>query len=172
MQQERIDVVEFMESSPGPSDGDSGTSSPATRPPVRWRELCALLLFIVLADVTIFRGEGYAGYGVFIAAAAAALVLGTSARTGSAALRCVLPMLVLASAKLLWNGNDLAVATGAALIISVAMSLAAQRPFVLEGLLFASQVVPAGFLALGAYARSAVTTRSRARTPCDGSVTG
>jgi hypothetical protein len=72
-------------------------------------------------------------------------------------------MLVLLCVKLIWNGNDLAVVAGAALIIAAAMSLAGQKPFVLEGFLFASQVIPAGVLALGTYARSAVTSRTRAR---------
>lgn len=42
------------------------------------------------------------------------------------------------------------------------MSLAGQKPFVLEGLLFASQVLPAGFLALGRYAQFGLSTRTRA----------
>jgi hypothetical protein len=43
------------------------------------------------------------------------------------------------------------------------MSLAGQKPFVLEGLLFASQVLPAGFLALGRYAQFGFATRGRAK---------
>jgi hypothetical protein len=158
-----MDVVEFVESDVIPSAGDAPMPLSAARPPVRWRELCALALFLVLADVTIFRGEGYAGYGVFLAGATAALVLGVWRRSASVGMRWVLPMLVLVAAKLIWNGNELAVVAGAALIIAAAMSLAGQKPFVLEGLLFTSQVVPAGLLALGNYTRSAVTSRTRAR---------
>jgi hypothetical protein len=163
MSHEPIDVVEFGESETIRSTGDARSPLPAARPLMHWRELCALALIVVLGDVTLFRGEGYAGYGVFVAGSAAALLLGVWRRSASVGMRWVLPMLVLISAKLIWNGNELAVVAGGALIIAAAMSLAGQKPFVLEGLLFASQVIPAGVLALGNYARCAVTSRTRAR---------
>ena len=39
------------------------------RPPVRWREIAAVLLLVVLCDATIYRGYGFAGYAVLFAAA-------------------------------------------------------------------------------------------------------
>ncbi len=42
---------------------------PAEETPIRWRELFGVLSLIVLADVTIYRGEGFAGLALLFAAA-------------------------------------------------------------------------------------------------------
>ena len=44
--------------------------------PVRWREIAAVLLLVVLADVAIYRSSGFAGYSLFFLGAPLLLLLG------------------------------------------------------------------------------------------------
>lgn len=159
MEPKSLDVVEFAEVAHEPESERDGTR-PA-RASVRWRELAALLLIVVLADVTIYRGEGFAGAALFVAGTAALLVLGAWRGESDRSLAWVLPLLAVLAAKLVWNGSELGVVIGALLLIATAMSIAGQRPFVLEGLLFASQTIPAGLIAFCRYAESLRPQRSQ-----------
>lgn len=159
MKPKSLDVVEFAEVAHEPESERDG-SRPA-RASVRRRELAALLLIVVLADVTIYRGEGSAGAAVFFAGTAAMLVLGAWRGGSDRSLTWVLLLLAVLSARLVWNGSELGVALGTLLLIATAMSLAGQRPFLLEGLLFASQTIPAGLVAFHRYAGSLRPQRSK-----------
>ncbi len=159
MEQSPLDVVEFADEVLEPADERT-----PVRPPVRWRELAALLLLVVLADVTIYRGEGFTGAALFFATAAALLVLGAWRRRPDGGLAWTLALLALLAAKLVWNGSELGVVIAATLLVGTAMSLAGQRPFVLEGLLFASQTIPAGFVGLCRYIESLRPQRDRRPT--------
>ncbi len=46
------------------------------QPPVRWRELLAVILMVVLADLTLYRAYGFAGYAAFFFAAPLLVWLG------------------------------------------------------------------------------------------------
>ena len=49
------------------------------QPPVRWREIAAVLLLVVLCDATIYRGHGFAGYALLFAAAPVLFAIGSAA---------------------------------------------------------------------------------------------
>ena len=140
--------------------------------PPRWRELLAVLLFVVLVDVTIYRGYGFAGYALLMAAAPLLLAVGaprprwkaggeigeTSAgpRTAfSAPVLIVGAMLLVLAAKLVWCGSVLQAAVGFALIATFAAALAGVCPYVFEVIVLITQIIPAGFLGLKHYERSA-----------------
>ncbi len=45
--------------------------------PTKWRELLAVLLLVVLCDLTIYRGQGFAGYALLFVAAPLLLTIGS-----------------------------------------------------------------------------------------------
>jgi len=55
---------------------DARGNGPREQPPVTPREILAILLLIVAADVTIYRGLGFAGYALFFLVAPLLLWLG------------------------------------------------------------------------------------------------
>lgn len=158
MTEHPLDVVDFADATDA---ADTKAAAQEVRSPIRRREFAALLIAVVAADLMIYRGEGYAGAGAFFVAATFALLLGARGQSKIGDLAWVLPLLLLLAAKLVWNGTELTVACGAALLVAAAMCLARQRPFVLECLLFASQTIPAGFIALGRYAVGLQPVRNR-----------
>lgn len=132
----------------------AAATAAAQQPPVRWREILAVLLLVVLADVTLYRAYGFAGYAAFFLAAPLLLWLGAPRphfRTGCWLLGA---MLVLLAARSLWSGSWLLAGSGFALLVAFAMALAGLRPYVLETLVFASQTVLAGYEGLVQYRRS------------------
>ncbi len=125
------------------------------QPPLRWREILAVLLLVVLSDVTIYRGLGFAGYGVFFLAAPVLLWLGAPRPRLGIGFWLLGIMLILLAAKTLWCGSWLLVASGFALLVAFAMALAGLCPYVLETAVFASQTILAGYAGLNQYRRSA-----------------
>lgn len=123
------------------------------RTSVPWREFVAILLLIVLADVTVYRGYGFAGYGLLFFAAPWLLLLGATRPRGSWSVWIVNLMLTLLAARMAWCGSSVGVTLGAALLIGFAMSLSGQRPYVLETAVFASQTLWAGYRGLLHYTR-------------------
>jgi Domain of unknown function (DUF4173) len=108
-----------------------------------------VVLLAGLADVTVYRGEGFAGVAVLLVGApllmcVAALRLRLLGPTG-----LLLVMLALLAAKLVWCGSVLAVAVGLAWLAAFAMSLSGQRPYVIETVVFASQTIRSGYAGLG-----------------------
>lgn len=154
-----MEVVEFQ---PGaamePPRGQNGDRI-STAPPVRGRELLCLAAIVALADVVIYRGEGFAGYSLLFALAPLLLYFGVARRTADPSLRVVIPLLALLAVRLLWCGNWLAVSLGFGLLACVAMGLSGLRPYVLETVVFVSQAVPAGLAALFRYAESCTRWR-------------
>jgi len=122
--------------------------------PVRWREIMAILLLVVLADVTIYRGFGFAGYALFFVAAPLFLLFGAPRPRFGAGFWLLGLMLVLLAAKAAWCGSWLLVACGLALLVAFAMALAGLCPYVLEVGVFASQTILAGYEGLIHYRRS------------------
>ena len=133
----------------------SAETPPPSPPPVRWREILAILLLIVLSDVTIFRGSGFAGYSVFFLAAPLLLWLGAPRPRLGIGFWLLGVLLILLAAKMLWCGSWLLVAAGFALVVALAMTLSGLHPYVLETLVFASQTILAGYAGLIRYRRSA-----------------
>lgn len=121
--------------------------SPA-RPSLPWRECLALLLLIVLCDLTIYRGFGFAGYGLLFFAGPWLLLLGATRPRRGLSVWLVDLMLTLLAARMVWCGSLTGLVMGAALLVAFAMSLSGQRPYVLETAVFASQAVWAGYRGL------------------------
>lgn len=71
---------------------------------VSWRELIAVVLGVVLADWTIYRGEGFAGLAVFLFGMAVLFFFGAKQPSFSRRSALIFSCLILAAAKLVWNG--------------------------------------------------------------------
>jgi len=128
------------------------TSDP---PPVTWRELAAVGGIVLVADITLFRGHGYAGCALFFLLAPALLLAGMKLWCHSISVWVSSAMLVVLAVKLLWCGSALLVFFGFALTVAVAMSAFGHPPFVLELIVYASQTIQAGYVGLVHYWRSA-----------------
>ncbi|HUT89754.1 MAG TPA: DUF4153 domain-containing protein [Thermoguttaceae bacterium] len=137
----------------GPPAEPRATASPQ-QPPVRWREILAVVLLVVLSDVTIYRGLGFAGYALFFLAAPLFLVFGAPRPRFRAGFWVLGILLVLLAAKAAWCGSWLLVACGLALVVGFAMALSGLCPYVLEVGVFASQTILAGYEGLIHYRRS------------------
>lgn len=139
--------------------------------PARWRELLVILVFIVLCDLTIYRGQGFAGYALLMAVAPILLFLGSpwprwkddaiaeqpsNGRKSklSAPVVIIGLMLLALAAKLVWCGSVLQVAVGFALIAAFAAAAAGVCPCAFDVLVLITQIIPAGFLGLKHYERS------------------
>jgi len=122
--------------------------------PVSHREIFAVLLLVILSDATIYRGEGFAGYAAFFLAAPLLFWLGAPLPRVSKSVLLLGLMLILLAARAAWCGSLLLVASGFALLVGFAMAMAGLRPYVLEGAVFASQTVLAGYEGLRHYRRS------------------
>jgi hypothetical protein len=151
-------------------------------PPTRWPELLAVVLLVVLCDLAIYRGQGFAGYALLFAVAPLLMAIGSPLRgkkgtvpdqpsvgarrngpKGAAHRGGLSPfshcwilgaMLLLLAAKMLWCGSVLLVAAGFALTVAFAAALSGLCPYVLEVGVFASQAVLAGYEGLIHHARS------------------
>jgi len=122
--------------------------------PSRWREFLAVLVLVVLCDLTIYRGEGFAGYALLFVLAPALLAAGSVRPRSSWGLWIVSIMLAVLAARLLWCGSILLVGAGFALLVAFAMALSGLRPYVLEVAVFASQTILAGYQGLVHHWRS------------------
>ena len=128
----------------------------ADQPPVSWRELLAILLMVVLADLTIYRSHGFAGFAAFLAIAPVLLFAGGPRRTLSTWLWIAGVMLLLLAGRLVWCGSGLQVACGIFLLVAFSMAAAGIRPFMLELLICGSQtLVIGGYRGLISYRHTA-----------------
>ncbi len=123
--------------------------SAGARPPVRWREIIALVALIAVADLTLYRGHGPAGIALFLVASPILLLAGTPWMLIRPSLWVVGMMLLVLAVRLVWCGTVLLFPIGLALVMAFAMSLSGQRPYVLETVVFASQTIWAGYQGLG-----------------------
>jgi len=121
--------------------------------PLGWGEVIGVFLLIVLADITIYRGKGFAGYALLFFFAPILFWISSTHRCRGAALGIVSGMLAALSVKMVWCGSGALVACGFALLVAYAMSLAGLRPYVLEAVFFALQSLHAGYLGILQYGR-------------------
>ncbi len=125
------------------------------KPPLKWRELLTVVLMVVLADLTLYRAYGFAGYASFFLAAPLLLCLGSPRPRPAGGFYLLAVMLLLLVARMFWWGSWLSVGVGFSLLAGFAMALSGIRPYVLETIVFASQTIPAGYEGLAQYRRSA-----------------
>lgn len=118
---------------------------------ITWREVAALAVMVALADVTLYRGEGFAGIALLLAVAPALLWCGAPRWQLHRSSLIVLSLLWLIGARLVWCGSELAVALGFALLSAFALSLTGQCPFVLRTIAFTASLVSSGYHGLLSY---------------------
>jgi hypothetical protein len=124
------------------------------RTDVGLKELIAIGLAVVLADVTIYRGHGFTGVAAFLLGACALLFFGKRRRHFRISVLVVGGMLGLLATHLVWYGSPLQVATGVVLLIAFATSLDGQTPYLLAVLTMGSQAALGGLRAIGEYSNS------------------
>ena len=126
--------------------------APAARQPVvRWREIVAITTLVILADMTIFRGTGFAGGALFLLVAPLLLVLGSPAPKFSAVLGALGLMAWMTAARLVWQGSPASSLAGFLVVTAFAMALSGRTPFVLELLGFICKAWIDAIDVLGAY---------------------
>ena len=139
----------------------AGTSEPRglepeaiERPPAAWREIGAMALLVMLCDLTIYRGHGFAGYAFLFVVAPCLLTLGAAQRKFSLTFLIVAALQTALVLKLLWCGSALLVVFGFALVAAAAMTLTGQCPYVVELAIFVSQTIRSGWEAVLQYGRT------------------
>lgn len=145
-----------MEGQPLLLERPAGAIEPEKAPSqrVKLREIMAVVGLVVLADLTIYRGYGFAGMGALCGFAPILLLLGAPERRGGRDLADIAAMLLVLAVALAWNGTSGQVAIGAALVVAFAMILAGMRPYVIDLLLFTFFTVTTGGAGLTKYLRS------------------
>ena len=151
---ERSRSVEGASAEPAQSATVETRTSMLTQPPVTFRELLAIGVLVVAADLTVYRGLGFAGYAAFFLLAPVLLCLGAPRPRFGKGFFILGLMLVLLAAKTFWCGSALLVLAGFSLVVAFAMSLSGLCPYVLETAVFASQTILAGYEGLMQYRRS------------------
>lgn len=121
---------------------------------VKLRELLAVSGLVVLVDLTIYRGYGFAGLAAFFIAAPILLLWGAPQRQSGAGLGVIATMLLLLAAALAWCGSGPQVAIGAVLVVTFAMILVGMKPYVVDIFLFTFFTVTTGGAGLTKYLRS------------------
>lgn len=128
--------------------------SPMDQPAVILRELISLALIIVICDLTIYRGRGYAGLGLLFLSIPALLMIGIVQRKFERSAYILAPLLVLTSLRMVWCGSAAAAIAGFALLTGFAMTLSGLRPFVIQGVVFIAHLISAGHRGLHHYSQS------------------
>lgn len=123
--------------------------------PVRWRDAFAVLMLIVMGDLAIYRGGGFAGYAILFLIAPVAFLMGSSRSHSRRWSGWFATLLILFAARLIWCGSWLAVGCGFFCIVALAMCLAGQTPHILSLLAFSGQSFAAGAIGINQYGESA-----------------
>jgi hypothetical protein len=124
------------------------------------RTLLALIVMVIICDLTLYRCEGFAGVAVFLIVAPVVLLCARSRSVvGPATVVCGVFLVCLAG-RLAWCGSPLALFSGFGVFAAFAVSLNGRKPFVLRTLAQCGLAVPYGAEVLGQLAsgtRSVVT---------------
>ncbi|TWU56785.1 hypothetical protein Poly51_27020 [Rubripirellula tenax] len=127
------------------------SEKPSTIHPPTGREVVAAGIWTFLADVLIFRCEGFTGPALFLAAVPIlffGLFPKMLRRTSAKWTICFLAVVV---ARLIWSGSGLTIFSGIVLVIAISMVAAGSVPLVLEGIVLASRAFFDGALSLGRF---------------------
>ncbi|WP_425617560.1 DUF4153 domain-containing protein [Anatilimnocola sp. NA78] len=151
------------ESAPRQSAASSGMSLAMVR------ELTAVALFVAIADVTIYRGHGFAGLATLLLATPVILLLatpvillfGSPVRQLRGSFWLIGLMLVALAARQLWLGSVLGTLVGSLLITAFVLALRGVWPTVIDSLAVGAQLLGAGAVGMASYAQIAVGFRPR-----------
>ena len=142
------------------------SAAPSADPPVcplpppppsvraRPREIIALLVSVILCDITLYSGGGFAGLGLFFLAAPALLFLGCHERNPNRYTAILFGMLGILGIHMFWLGSAQHAWMGFALLLAYATTLLGLKPFPLATLFFSFVNVMRGIGNLIAYARA------------------
>jgi hypothetical protein len=128
----------------------SQEQSPA-RPGVAWRELLAVVLLVVLGDLTLYWGHGFGGYALLLAAAPLVVLLGAARHRRPWQVLAATLMIWGAALRLAWCGNWLALALGGVLLIGLSTSLAGKGMYFGDVLQWLASFIPTLFRGLADY---------------------
>lgn len=117
------------------------------------REIVALVAIVVLADLTIYRGAGFAGLALLFVLGPLLLLLGTQRPAVRLEVVVVGLMLALLAFRLIWQGSVLGIICGGVLIIALTMGLRGLPPYFTVLLAGLGQLFVAGIFAVAEYGR-------------------
>jgi hypothetical protein len=120
-------------------------------PPVIGREVFAVAIWTLLADLLIFRTYGYSGPAFFFALAPGMFAIGCPGLATGPARKVTIALLMLVATRLAWAGSGLSVFSAIVLVVALAMSAAGYVPYVLEGFVLAGRAIVVGANRLTAY---------------------
>ncbi len=123
---------------------------PARVTPARPRELIALLLFVVLADLLLFAGGGGYAQALFFGASSVLLLLFARARRFSVRLVVIGTLLLAVSTRVAWESSVGGLALSAFLLVAFAVALRVKRSFMPELLTSFLFTLTGSFSRLGA----------------------
>jgi len=107
----------------------------AARPPrtLTLREVFCMVAVVVLADLTVYRGAGFAGIAAMVVGAMALLWIGKRGASQQQVYRWVVAALLIASAlKLLWEGSLLLSLFAGFLLTAFVVALEGRAPYILN----------------------------------------
>jgi hypothetical protein len=113
---------------------------------MRWREVVALGLWTLLADLLIFRTWGYTGPAVFFALVPLFFLAREFSGQQKWMAVTIVGLLWLCAARLSWSGAGLTVAAAVLLVFALAMVASGYLPLVLEAFAFAGRVLIDGLV--------------------------
>mgnify|MGYP003674852666 CR=1 FL=1 len=101
--------------------------------PASGREIVAVVLWTVLADLLIFRSLGFSGPALFLAIVPILFFIGCPRLAQGPASKLTIGLVLLVAARSAWLGSGWTVFAAVALVVALAMSAAGHVPHVLEG---------------------------------------
>jgi hypothetical protein len=116
------------------------------------RELGAIVLLVLLFNVVVFHGQGYAGYALGFVAAPLILWAGAPRRGLIGPGLVVGALMAILVVRMVWLGTVGQLLVGLCLIAAWAMILSGRMPYVLDTILCGWQLPFAGFMRIPAYA--------------------
>ena len=113
-----------------------------------WRLPCVVLAIALLCDLTLYRGHGFGGLAALFAGLPLLMMAGRFRPRHRLDLVVVGGMLLVAAARMAWNGNLLLAAVGVTLVAAWGMILSGLRPYLPDLLGFVFHLPIAGMLEL------------------------
>ena len=101
-------------------------------PPVRPRELAAMIVIVALADLALYDGAGGAGLAVVFAGVPAILFAAARRRAMSPRFAGIAALLAVVAVRCAWQSSPVVTALGAALLLGFAIALRTSRSFLPE----------------------------------------
>src|SRR5215213_522485 len=98
--------------------GSSPASVRPDSPPIRPREIAAVVLTVVLFDLWIYRGAGFSGYAAFFLAACVLFLFGSPERFRRGSTVVVGSMVLLHAVRMFWLGTPWLAVVGFLLLVA------------------------------------------------------